>query len=115
MDTDNNNNVKFESTKRCLFGKPNVEDTKNLMDESYESDKKRFRDRYGVDIENLENVCHNIEKEEIKSDPRRGKVRRCMKRVAGERRAFRSCNKQFKLTGRCTYSYLKKCVKCMLL
>lgn len=103
LNADSNNNRKIEASKRCLFGKPDMKDTERLLKEQCENNKKRFRDRFGIDIENIENVCENVKREEVKLDSRKGKVKRTTgKRAAGERPAFRPYNKQLKLTGGCT-------------
>lgn len=93
-DRDRNNNQRTEATKRCLFGKPDPEDTKRMLREQLESDRKRLKERFGLDVENIENVCER----EKRGGSR--KAKRAAKRTAGERRqAFRPFNKQLKLTG----------------
>lgn len=101
MDADGNNNIKLGTTKRCLFGKPAIEDTKQLLEERCELEKKRFKDRFGIDIENIENVCQNMGNEDTKRDLR--KEKRTARRAAGKRLAFRPYNKQLKLTGGCIF------------
>lgn len=98
LDKDSNNNERVEATKRCLFGKPDLGETQMLLKEQIENDKRRFRERFGIDVENIENVCENVRKE-CDASGKKGRAKRVAKRKAGERQALRSHNKQLKMTG----------------
>lgn len=94
---DNNKDVKrVEATKRCLFGKADLEETKKLLKEQSENDRRRFRERFGIDVENIENLCENVR---CDGKSKKDKVKRATKRKVDERMVFRPNNKQLKLTG----------------
>ncbi|KAK9872179.1 hypothetical protein WA026_016232 [Henosepilachna vigintioctopunctata] len=42
--------------KRCLFGKSNPEDTLRMLNEQREIDRRRFLERFGIDINKLEQM-----------------------------------------------------------
>ncbi|XP_030766432.1 uncharacterized protein LOC115890364 [Sitophilus oryzae] len=58
------------STKRCLFGKANSDDTKKLLQEQYLQDQERFFKKFGFDIKTIEDLenCKDDVRENIEND-----------------------------------------------
>lgn len=59
----NISSVQVNSVKKCLFGVPEEEDVENLLQEQIKEDWERIKSRFGInieDIENLENSRLNI-------------------------------------------------------
>lgn len=98
LQKDKNNNLRSGGTKRCLFGKHDPEDTEELLKEQSEDDKRRLRERYGLDLEDVENRGGEDDGRKNRKAKRGGK---------GERKAFRPYNKQSKVTGGSRFNYYK--------
>lgn len=96
--TGNCNVEKLKATKKCLFGKSDPEDTQKLLEEQCQADKKRFLERFGIDLDDIENRpdCGN----ENKCEKKPGKSRVTRKRIAKSATACKPYNKQARMTGR---------------
>ncbi|XP_022903296.1 uncharacterized protein [Onthophagus taurus] len=94
LEKDNAENVckneeKAKEVKKCLFGPSNPEETKRMLDEQFECDRKRLLDRYDVDILELEK---NFEKMKENGKVKVNKKRRSLDNV------LKPYNKQARLT-----------------
>lgn len=95
--------MKLSSTKRCLFGAPSLEDVENMVDEHMRADRKRFRDNYGIDIDDLENSGIEVGKLHVfvrrKCESPRKKLR--FQDVVESRivSVLKPCNRRRKLSG----------------
>lgn len=65
-----------------------------MLEEQREIDQNRFQERFGVDLENIENIDPNGHDED-ENKKRSGKKQSTMERVA-----FKPYNRQFRLRGR---------------
>ncbi|CAH1973424.1 unnamed protein product [Acanthoscelides obtectus] len=65
---DNFKSTKTGSIKRCLFGVPDPCDTDKMVQEQLETDRKRFIDRFGIDLKEVERVETVKDEEEVEVD-----------------------------------------------
>lgn len=90
-----------KATKKCLFGRSDPEDTEKLLEEQRQADKKRFLERYGIDLDDIENRPGPEGSETNKCEQRKsGKSRVARKRTAKSATACKPYNKQARLTGK---------------
>lgn len=79
------------NTKRMLFDKVDVIDTIKLVEEQYQIDRECFNKRYGVDLEDLENLPWQIIKCN-KDDSVVGKIKCVNQKNYKRERAFKPYN-----------------------
>ncbi|KAJ8949719.1 hypothetical protein NQ318_013588 [Aromia moschata] len=91
---------KASSIKKCLFGVASSADTEKMLQEQYDADRQRFSEKFGFDIEEIENMeCENNENA-INGQPVVSKKRVAEKRVLkAKRRVFKPHNRQAIMTG----------------
>ncbi|KAJ8984604.1 hypothetical protein NQ317_006066 [Molorchus minor] len=91
--------TKAASIKKCLFGVAKPEDTEKLLQEQYEADRRRFNERFGFDIEQIENLDsendENVENARPVASKKCANGRRVLK---AQRRVFKQHNRQAVMT-----------------
>ncbi|KAJ8919332.1 hypothetical protein NQ315_003916 [Exocentrus adspersus] len=105
-DKENQNRfVRANSIKKCLFGVANPEDTKQMLEEQHEIDRKRFSERFGFDIAEIERMESEANDENVNhgyGNQQVGGSRKCAGRrrvLKGKRRVFKQHNSQAVITG----------------
>lgn len=88
------NNSEVNSIKKCLFGVPDIQDVENLLQEQIQEDWERIKDRFGINLEDIENM-ENVRKEAY--TPRKQKLQP-RKTSARRRRLFQPYSDK-KITG----------------
>lgn len=89
---------KVKTTKKCLFGKSDPEDTLKLLEEQHKADKKRFLERFGIDLDDIENIPDGGN--ENKCEKKLGMSRVARKKIAKSATACKPYNKQARMTGK---------------
>jgi hypothetical protein len=96
---ENNNNLQeVNSIKKCLFGVPEAQDVENLLHEQIKEDWERIKSRFGINIEDIENMetrrleSHTPKKRKLESSASRRSV------TMRKRRLFEPYNDR-KITG----------------
>ncbi|XP_017770768.1 PREDICTED: uncharacterized protein LOC108558380 [Nicrophorus vespilloides] len=115
----NNNNpttmITRRSSKRCLFGSPDPQETYALLEKQLSDERERFYLKFGIYMEQLESVA--VEQEEVvpSSSTKRSKDKlKCSaEKKARQFRILKPYNVQTKITDFCqikkTSSLPKKC------
>lgn len=88
--------IKANPIKKCLFGLPNIADTEKMLEEQLDIDRKRFSDRFGFDLKEIERLDMEANNENVNtiSGENQSSTSRKMKRLHRERRraVFRPYN-----------------------
>lgn len=83
--------------KKCLFGVPSIADTEKMLEEQLEMDRKRFNEKFGFDLKEIERLDMDGNNENINTITNTGSqsiASRKMKKVIRDRRraVFRPYN-----------------------
>ncbi|XP_057655139.1 uncharacterized protein LOC130893235 [Diorhabda carinulata] len=94
--------TRINNIKRCLFGVAKIEDTDKMLQEQYDIDRKRFSERFGIDLKRIEESERDINNENVNTNETQSKNsnnsatgRKILKR---NRSVFRQQNNQTVLT-----------------
>ncbi|XP_018563747.1 uncharacterized protein LOC108905395 [Anoplophora glabripennis] len=94
--------VRANSVKKCLFGAPDRADTKRMLQDQYEVDRKRFIDRFGFDVAEFENEESEGNNENVNHDQGQQQIsKKCVngrRILKGQRRVFKPHNSQAVIT-----------------
>lgn len=94
----NNNNLKTSNKAKCLFGKPDHSDADCLLEEQYQDDRKRFWERFGIDIQEIENISNNLHV--VSAGSKKNEYRKIKMPSRTKRSSCEVHRRQFKLTGK---------------
>nr|XP_023030144.1 uncharacterized protein LOC111518051 [Leptinotarsa decemlineata] len=90
--TDNLPRPSRETTlKKCLFGVSSPADTEKMVQEQYEKDRRRFSERFGIDLDELENLERdsNNENDSGNAAPKERSCGKSRRRILkGKRKTF---------------------------
>ncbi|KYB27932.1 hypothetical protein TcasGA2_TC008048 [Tribolium castaneum] len=89
------NNSEVNAAKKCLFGAPDAQDVEDLLQEQIREDWERIKDRFGIDMEDIENM-ESARREAY--TPRKRKLE-TSRRNARRRRLFQPYPNDKKITG----------------
>lgn len=97
------------SIKKCLFGVPDPADTDRMVQEQYEVDRKRFIDRFGIDLNQVDTIEEEYNDENIDTTAidSRGVKRphlESRKTLRAHRKALKLLSTQHVITGKLKYT-----------
>ncbi|CAH1098890.1 unnamed protein product [Psylliodes chrysocephalus] len=62
--------------KKCLFGVASIEDTEKMLQEQYDIDRRRFSERFGIDLKKIEESERESNSENIVSNNGSSQIRK---------------------------------------